>query len=63
MGNGSNGANTKERTETVTMSLFSSSFNLGPNNTVKRKKRGLNPAPLDLVFKSTSDRASKAFVH
>jgi hypothetical protein len=60
MGNGLNGAHTNKRTETVTMSLFSSSSNLSANNTVKWKKRGLNSTPLDLVFKSTSNRASKA---
>lgn len=60
MGNGPNGAHTKKRTQTLTMSLFSSSFNLGANNTVKRKKRGLNSAQIDLVFISASDRASEA---
>ena len=60
MGNGLNGAHTNKGTETLTMSLFSSSFNLSANNTVKWKKRGLNSTPLDLVFKSTSNRAPKA---
>jgi hypothetical protein len=42
------------------MSFFSSSFNLSANNTVEWKKRGLNLTPLDLLFKSTANRALKA---
>jgi uncharacterized protein involved in tolerance to divalent cations len=60
MGNSVNGAHTNKRTETVTMSGFSSCFNLSENNTVNWKKRVLNSTPPDLVFKSTSNRASKA---